>query len=224
MAGRSALLVGASGLVGGHALRILAQDGRWSRVVTLDRRPLAVASERHEPHVVDFTALDEIDDERFACDDVFCCLGTTIKAAGSQEAFRWVDLELPAAIGHRARSAGATQMLLVSAYGADTDSRIFYNRTKGEAEDAISDLGFASVQILRPSLLAGDRQETRVGERIGLAVFGALRPLLVGPLAPFRPTPAESVARMMVAVAARRSPGVHVYGPQAIASGADGTA
>ena len=109
MADRTALLLGASGLVGGHLLRELAADARWGRVVTLDRRPLTSAGPTHESVVVDFDRVGEVA-ERFACDDVFCALGTTINAAGSQAAFRRVDLEIPAEAARLALAHGATQI------------------------------------------------------------------------------------------------------------------
>lgn len=212
---RTALLLGASGLVGRHTLARLAHDGRWDRVVTLGRRPLATASPTHADHVVDFDRLSEQAD-LFACDDLFCALGTTIQQAGSQEAFRRVDLEIPFEAAQLAHAAGAGQVLLVSALGADPDSRIFYNRTKGEAERVMGEVGFDAVQLFRPSLLTGDRDETRPGERIGELVLSLARPLLRGPLRPLRPTPATALAAALVETAARRPTGVHVYGPQEI--------
>lgn len=221
MSDRTALLLGATGLVGGHLLRLLAADGRWSCVVTLDRRPITTASPTHEPHVVDFDRLENHAD-LFAGDDLFCALGTTMKRAGSKDAFRRVDMEIPAEAARLAHAAGATQMLLVSALGADPDSRIFYNRTKGEAEAAVRDVGFEAVQIARPSLLAGDRDEDRLGERVGLAVLGTLRPVLRGPLSAFRPTEAEDVARALVDIAAERPAGIQVCEPDAIRQRARG--
>lgn len=215
MPDRTALLLGASGLVGRHTLDRLAADGRWGRVVTLGRRPLPTASATHEDHVVDFDRLDE-QAELFACDDLFCALGTTMKQAGSEEAFRRVDLEIPFEAAQLAHSQGATQILLVSALGADPGSRIFYNRTKGEAERAVEEVGFEAVQVLRPSLLTGDREETRLGERVGELALYLAAPVLVGPLRSLRPTPAEAVARALVALAAARPTGVHVYGPEEI--------
>ena len=213
---RTALLLGATGLVGRHTLARLAADARWSRVVTLDRRPVPRASNTHAPTVVDFDHPDSIDADLWACDTVFCALGTTIKTAGSQAAFRYVDLQIPSFSAHLAREHGATQMLLVSALGADAGSRIFYNRVKGEAEAAVQAAGFASVGIARPSLLTGDRAEARRGEQIGEAVLGVLRPLLVGPLKSLRPTAADDVAAALVALAAARRPGVTVAEPEAI--------
>ncbi|MEM6287054.1 MAG: NAD(P)H-binding protein, partial [Bacteroidota bacterium] len=151
MPARTAVLLGATGLVGRHVLARLAHDARWGRVVTLGRRPLPTASGTHEDHVVDFDRLAE-QAALFACDDLVCALGTTMKQAGSEAAFQRVDLEIPFEAAQLAHRQGATQMLLVSALGADAGSRIFYNRTKGEAEDAVRSVGFEAVQILRPSL------------------------------------------------------------------------
>ena len=215
MPNRTVLLLGATGLVGGHALRVLSHDPAWGRVVTLGRREMPLASPRHAHHVVDFDRLDAHAD-LFACDAVACCLGTTIRTAGSRAAFRRVDLELPRETARRARAAGATAAALVSAYGADAGSRIFYNRVKGEAETALEAVGFPSLTVLRPSLLDGERDEVRLGERVGLAVLRPLAPLLVGPLRPLRPTPAESVARALAASLAAAPPGVHRLGPDAI--------
>ena len=215
MSDRTALLLGATGLVGGHVLRGLADDPRWDRVITLGRRPTDLASPAHEHHVVDFDRLADRAD-LFACDDLFCCLGTTIKKAGSEAAFRRVDLELPAESAQRAAGEGASQMLIVTAWGADAGSRLLYTRTKGEAERAVEEVGFDALQILRPSLLTGDRDEFRLGERIGQAVGAVVGPLLRGPLAPLRPITATTVARAMVEIAADRPPGVHAYGPDGL--------
>ena len=212
----TALLLGATGLVGRHTLARLARDARWTRVVTLDRRPLAPVSATHAPTVVDFDALDRLDPAVWACDSLFCALGTTIRQAGSRDAFRRVDLQIPADVARRARSAGASQMLLVSALGADARSRVFYNRVKGDAEAAVAGVGFDAVQIVQPSLLTGDRAEARTGERIAGAVLGVLNPLLVGPLKGLRPTAADDVAAALVALAATHRPGVNRYGPEAI--------
>lgn len=212
---RTALLLGATGLVGRHTLRLLASDTRWDRVVTLSRRPMEPVGSRHEPHVVDFNELAEAAD-RFACDDLFCALGTTMKQAGSKDAFRQVDFGYVVQSARIAKAQGARQVLLVSAYGASSSSRVFYNRVKGDAEDAVQAIGFEAVHILRPSLLTGDRATSRAGERIGETVLTAVTPLLVGPFRALRPTPSEAVAHTLVRVAAERHKGVHVYDPNQI--------
>ena len=209
---RTALLLGATGLVGRHTLDLLAHDERWDRVVTLSRRPVDAVSERHQPEVLDFDELASAP-ERFACDDLICALGTTMKQAGSREAFRRVDYGYVVDAAVLAVAEGARQLVLVSAYGANARSRVFYNRVKGQTEDAVRQLGFESVGILRPSLLTGDRDESRTGEAIGERVLNVLTPLLRGPLRPLRPTPAQSVARALVELAARAAPGVTVLDP-----------
>ena len=209
----TALLLGATGLVGGHLLPLLA-DG-WARVVTLGRRPMPPAGPTHSHHVVDFDRLGE-HEGLFACDALFCCLGTTMKQAGSKAAFRRVDLEIPAQAARLAAAGGATRVSLVSALGADPDSRVFYNRTKGEAEAAVRAAGLASTQIFRPSLLTGDRDETRLGEAVGELILGAATPLLIGPLRTLRPTAARDVARAQAAAARSGTSGVEVFDPVAI--------
>lgn len=212
---RTAVLLGATGLTGRHLLRLLATDGRWGRVVTPVRRPTPRLGPRHEPVVVDFERLADHADA-LRGDDVFCALGTTIRQAGSEAAFRRVDLDYPFQAAQLARAGGATQFLLVSALGADTGSRIFYNRTKGEAERAVGGVGFEHLGVFRPSLLVGGRRETRPMERVMHVALTVSRPLLVGPLEKYRATPAETLARAMVAVAAERPAGSHVYEADAL--------
>ena len=194
-----ALVAGASGLVGGHVLRLLLADPRWDRVISLGRRELSVEHPRLEQWIV---SLDEIG-ELPRVDDVFCALGTTIKKAGSQAAFRSVDHDAVVRLARAGLDAGASSFLHVSSMGASPGSRVFYNRVKGETERDVAALGIPTTVAFRPSILDGDRAETRPGERMGLVVMRALGPVL-GSL---RPTPADDVAAAMVAQAARREPG-----------------
>ncbi len=164
---KTVLLAGATGLVGGHILRMLAQDESFTEIRVLVRRPLAstLKNPRVRELVADFDRLEEHQDW-FKVEFVISTLGTTIGKAGSQAAFRKVDFEYPLAIARLARAAGARQFLFVSALGADPGSFFFYNRVKGELEDAIRALGYPSVTIARPSLLLGARQERRLGEEL----------------------------------------------------------
>ena len=209
---RTALVAGASGLVGGHVLQLLLADDACTRVVTLARRPLSVQYTKVEQRVIDMGALDGLADLPHV-DDVFCCLGTTIKTAGSQAAFHKVDYDYVVGVARAGQRAGATQFLLVTAIGADPASRIFYSRVKGEVERAVRDLPYEAVQIFRPSFLMGDRREARLAERIGVPVARVVAPLLVGPLRRYRPIQAADVARAMVQVAkeAPRGPNVFEY-------------
>lgn len=174
VARRRVLLVGATGVVGTECLRQLAADDSVALVRALVRRPLADAPAKVEVVVTDMRTI-ESHPEFFAVDQVVCALGTTIKVAGSPAAFRAVDYELPLRVAQLARAQGATHFLLVSALGASTASGVFYNRVKGELEDALGALGFRSLTIARPSLLLGDRAEFRLGERIAQP-FGFLIP------------------------------------------------
>jgi uncharacterized protein YbjT (DUF2867 family) len=205
---RIALLAGASGLVGGHCLRLLLAEPAYGRVIALGRRALPLQHPKLEQKLVDFAHIADLVPR---VDDVYCCLGTTIKKAGSQAAFRRVDHDYVVALAQAAKQAGARRFLLVSSLGANPRSRIFYSRVKGETERDVSAVPFAAVHIFRPSLLLGERAESRPLERLGSVAFGALAPLLAGPLRPYRPIPAETVARAMVRAALGKGTGVRIH-------------
>jgi uncharacterized protein YbjT (DUF2867 family) len=202
-----ALLAGATGLIGHELARLWAASvPAPARLHLLVRRPLA-AGPRQAVHVVDFGQLPRLPRAGSAC----CCLGTTIKAAGSQEAFRAVDQHAVLAFARAARAAGVSRFAVVSALGADPHSRTFYNRVKGEMEADLATVGFASLVIARPSLLAGNRaaldQPLRAGERLALAVTAPLTALI--PKA-WRPIQAATVARALLRALAEAAPGVRV--------------
>lgn len=207
--GRTALVLGATGLVGGLCLELLLADGAWSRVTALVRRPAGRAHPRLAEVVADFDRLDERGDA-FAVDDVFCCLGSTIAKAGSQEAFYRVDHDYPVAAARLASARGARRFLLVTALGADAGSRIFYNRVKGEVERDVAAFPFEGVALLRPSLILGPRDERRTGEALAQRLAPLAAPLLVGPLRRYRAIRAGAVARAMVRLARERFRGVRV--------------
>ena len=200
---RSALVAGATGLVGGELVRQLAEHPSYARLAVLLRRlPEAPLPERVEPVLVDYEHLDR-SAAWFAVDDLFCALGTTIRQAGSQAAFRRVDHDYVVAVAQLARERGARHFLLVSSLGADARSRVFYSRVKGEVESAVRTPGYPSLTIVRPSLLLGPRSEFRLGEA------------LVKPLAPlfprrYRPVHARAVAATMIRAALEDRPGVRI--------------
>lgn len=144
-------------------------------------------------------------------DDVFCALGTTVRKAGSQQAFREIDYEYPLAIARQAVEAGSRQYLLVSSVEANPRSANFYLRVKGDLEDALGALPFRALHVFQPSFLLGERSERRMGERAGIIAARILSPLLAGPLKKYRAIPADAVARAMVETAIREEPGRHVY-------------
>jgi uncharacterized protein YbjT (DUF2867 family) len=207
---RTALVAGASGLVGGHLLQLLLADAAYARVITLARRQLDARHAKLDQRVLDLGALDAVSDPPHV-DDAFCCVGTTIKKAGSQEAFRRVDYDYVLAFARVGQRAGARQFLLVSALGADPASRIFYSRVKGEVEAAVQQLPYQGIQIFRPSFLMGDRAEVRLAERIGVPLARVVAPLLVGPLRRYRPIDAAAVARAMVQIAKEGPRGPNVF-------------
>ena len=207
---RTALLAGATGLVGGHCLELLLEDDAWEQVVVLGRREIGTTHRKLVQRVVDFDRLAELGDVP-RVDDVFCCLGTTMKRAGSEAAFRRVDLTYVHELARLASRQRAGQFLLVSALGADPHSRVFYYRVKGEVEEAVRKLPFDGVHIFRPSLLLGERRESRPGERLAILAGRALGFMFVGPLGRYRPIAARAVAAAMIRIAKDAARGVHVY-------------
>ena len=209
-AGIRALLVGATGLVGGHCLGELLYDNAFSAVTVFTRRPLEWTPPKLTVHVVDFDRLSE-QAEAINADVALCCLGTTHRAAGSPEAFAKVDHIYVAELARLAAARGASRFILVSAVGADPASPVFYHRVKGRAEAAVSELPFKAVHILRPSLLLGERSEPRPLEDWSkqLAPFWSL--LAWGPFSRYRPVLAEIVASRMVELAKSPEEGVHIH-------------
>lgn len=195
-AGRIAVLVGATGMVGSELCRQLENDERFERVIVLTRRPLTLAHPRLQVAEIDFSLLDAWTPD-FSIDTVFCALGTTIAKAGSQEAFRAVDQELILTVARLAQRARCQHFIFVSSAGATPHTHNFYLRVKGETEEALRDVGLPHAVALRPSILDGDRKEERKGERFALTLARMLRPLLVGPLERVRATPAHLVATAM---------------------------
>lgn len=191
---RKVLLAGASGLVGRKILQLLTNDSSVAQVHLLSRRPLALQHPKVQVHLVDFGSLPELP----KVDEVYLAIGTTIKTAGSQAAFRAVDLDTNLAVAHTAKLAGARRLGLVSAAGADEHSSIFYNKVKGELEQALKQLQFETLVIAQPSLLLDSRtglgQPTRVGERFAIPLAKLLAPFLP---ATYKPVYAQAVAKVI---------------------------
>lgn len=205
MSGRTALVLGATGLVGTRCVAHLLESNAYDRVICLVRRSALSAlsklaegaSGRLEERVVDFDALTSADVN--GADDIFCAIGTTIKKAGSQEAFRRVDCEIPLRVAKLAVEAGAKRFALVSSAGANARSSTFYLKTKGELEEALAALPLRALHIFRPSLLLGERAESRPGEALATILFRPLGGLLIAPLRKWRPIDVDRVGRAMVA-------------------------
>ncbi len=208
---KSLLLVGATGLVGQSVLAQALADPRIGKLIAPTRRPLAPHPKLVNP-LVAFDALPA-DAPWWSVDGVICTLGTTIKKAGSQAAFRRVDHDYPLAVATLARRHGATSSALVSSVGADAASRTFYLRTKGEIENALRALGFPSLTILRPSFIGGDRAERRPSEALVLRLFATLSFLLPRR---YRIVPAERIAQKLLAAALATPPGTHLVESETI--------
>ena len=204
---RTALVIGASGLIGSILTRLLLDSEAYGGVTILVRRPIDLTHPKLNQEVINF---DQPDAGKVKGDDVFCCLGTTIKVAGSKEAFYKVDATYPYELARLARANGASQFLLVTSMGADPKAFIFYNRVKEEVEEKIATLNYDSYSIFRPSLLLGDRKEDRPGEKMAQSFSGILSALMVGPLKKYKPVEARKVAAAMLKVALRRLKGQYV--------------
>jgi uncharacterized protein YbjT (DUF2867 family) len=211
MTTRNALIIGATGLVGGFCLQALLDDPNYSEVIAFVRKPLLKTHRKLKTIITTFEHL-EPEISNIQVNDVYCCLGTTIKKAGSQEAFKRIDHTLVVTVAELTKKQGAEQFLVISALGADKDSKVFYNQVKGEMESALQKLGYPCLRVMRPSLLLGPREEFRLGEKIAVILTPLLKPILLGSLKKYRPIEAEKVAQFMVKVA-REEPiaGVHIY-------------
>lgn len=202
------LLAGATGLVGSAVLPLLLADARVGRVVALVRSELLLAQGKLEQWVGGdlLAALRPV-----AVDAVICCLGTTIKKAGSQAAFIAVDKTLPLGLARWANAQGVPTFCIISAMGADSHSRIFYSRVKGEVEQELEGIGFNSLALFQPSVLTGPRKEKRTGEGIASGMLRAVGPLLAGPLANYRVMPHDVLAMALVQAALAPQEGSRRY-------------
>jgi uncharacterized protein YbjT (DUF2867 family) len=208
---RTAIVAGSTGLIGSHILSQLLADARYGKVIALSRKALPISHPKLQIVAVTLDSLPDVAPTLIA-DDWFCALGTTIRQAGSQEAFRKVDYDYPLALGKQAAASGAKQFLLVSAIGASSASSIFYSRVKGEVERDLCQLGLPRLHVFRPSLLMGERTEHRRSEKLWGVLMKGLNPLLLGRFRKYRAIQATDVAAAMIRAANRLGkPGIHMY-------------
>ena len=200
------LLVGSTGLVGHHVLDLALADRRVDAVVALVRRGDLPEHTKLLTEIVDFEHLPE-DGPWWRVDAVICTLGTTLRTAGSKEVFRRVDHGYPYTVARLARQHGTPTFVLNSALGADSSSRFFYNRVKGELERDLATLGFSSLTFVRPGLIGGRREETRPMEQVASLALGLLKPILPRRL---RINPAERIAHALVDAAVTARSGIHL--------------
>jgi uncharacterized protein YbjT (DUF2867 family) len=193
---RNALIAGATGLVGGELVSFLVANNYYTSIHLITRRPFNLKHRKLADHIIDFDKLDEYNPE-FQIHDVYICLGTTIKKAGSQDNFIKVDLEYVRNVAKWAKNHNAEKLAFISSVGADAASRNFYLSVKGKAENVLKEIGFSNLVILRPSLLLGERNETRIVETYGKYFFKILNPIFAGRLKRYKAVEAKLVAKAL---------------------------
>ncbi len=197
---RTAILIGATGLVGTALLDMLTGDISFQRIILLTRRPINIVSAKVEVVETDFVNLNKLNSYFKETDVVYCCIGTTIKKAGSNKAFRLVDYDIPVHIAKIASENNVRSYIVISSLGADPNSSNFYLKTKGEMEQAIIAYKFNKLAFVRPSLLLGHRKEFRFFERLLQIIVSLLSPFMVGPFKKYSPIHDSSVAKAMIQI------------------------
>ncbi|MEQ1723575.1 MAG: NAD(P)H-binding protein [Pseudobdellovibrio sp.] len=212
---KTAVVIGATGLVGSELIQKLAQEASHGQIIAVCRGNASKNKPNfNNPKVrvlnFDFKNWNDLELQvssflGTSSANFFCCLGTTISKAGNEEDFKKVDLDYVVNFAKLAKSCRAEQLLVVSALGADKNSSVFYNRTKGEMEEAVKNEFGGKTYFFRPSLLLGDRKDFRFGERVAILLAPIYTPLLMGSLRKYQPVPASKVAQKMVLVAAKKT-------------------
>jgi uncharacterized protein YbjT (DUF2867 family) len=200
MGKRTAMLFGATGLVGSHLLEILIKEKEYAKIILFSRKPVKAVSPKIKEIITDFRDLKQLEGN-FKSGDLFCCLGTTIKKAKSKESFRQVDFDLPVVLASVASGKTLNRFVGISSIGANAESRNFYLRTKGEMEQAVRGILGEKAVFVRPSILLGMRNEHRFGEILGKWFTVLLSPVLVGKLSRYKGIQASDVARAMIYLA-----------------------
>ncbi|TVZ14315.1 NAD(P)H-binding protein [Maribacter sp. MAR_2009_72] len=197
---KTAIILGATGLTGSILLQKLERDDRYGTIKLFSRSRIEGLSNKVEQHIGDVLQLEKFKDH-FMADEVYCCIGTTTNKTPDKELYRKIDMGIPVTAAQLSRQNDIKKFLVISAMGADRDSRIFYNRTKGEMEQGVLKQEIRYTSILRPSLIDGDRDEQRTMEKIGIKIFKVLEPLFVGPLKKYKIIQAEEIAQAMINLA-----------------------
>jgi len=203
----TSIIVGSTGLVGGNVIKVLSN--KKQRAIALTRRSIPNLPPNITEMIIDFDAFEK-NGSLPSCNNVFICLGTTIKTAGSKENFRKVDIDYCLSIARKAKESGAETLSLISSIGANSSSKNFYLKTKGELEESIQRLGFSTVNIFRPSFLVGERSEKRLAEKIAINLAKIMDLFLIGTASKYRSVKAESLAKTMVLKADNKS-GVNYF-------------
>ena len=207
---KTALLIGSTGLIGSHLLNLLLDSNDYLKVITFVKRDTGIKHKKLTQHIIDFDK-PETYKELVVGDDFFCTIGTTIKKAGTKDAFRKVDFEYPRQFATFALQNKVKQFLIISSLSADTNSGNFYLKTKGEIQDFLKECNFESVSVLQPSLLLGERKEFRLGEKIGAFFMKTLSFLFLGNLKKYKPIEGKTVAKAMLVIGQTNNSGFKIY-------------
>lgn len=206
---KTALIIGSTGLIGSQLLKLLLESEEYSTVITFVKRDSGIQHPKLKQHIIDFDKPEDY--QNFVVgDDFFCTIGTTIKKAGSQDAFRKVDFEYPKQFAALALQNKVKQFLIVSSLGADASSSNFYLKTKGEIQDFLKKCLFENVSVFQPSLLLGNRKEFRLGEKIGAFFMKLFSLLFIGNLKKYKAIQSEAVAKAMFIIAQKNYKGFHI--------------
>ncbi len=197
---KTALIAGASGLVGSELLKLLIDNDTYDTIHIITRKSLNSKSSKVIEHIINFNELDRFE-PKTKIDHVFCTLGTTIKKAKTKENFKKVDYDYVLELGKKAKQWSVQKFLFVSSLGASSKSRIFYSKVKGEIEQALKDLSLNQLFIFQPSLLLGARKEHRAGEKTAINVYKVIDPLFFGPFKKYKGIEAKQVAKGMISTA-----------------------
>jgi uncharacterized protein YbjT (DUF2867 family) len=212
---KTALIIGSTGLIGSELLNLLLDSNDYLKVITFVKRDTGIKHPKLTQHIINFDKPETYKD-LVVGDDFFCTIGTTIKKAGSKEAFRKVDFEYPRQFAAFALQNKVKQFLIISSLGADAKSGNFYLKTKGEIQDFLKDCNFESVAVLQPSLLLGNRTEFRLGEKVGAFFMKTLSFLFLGNLKKYKPIEGKTVAKALLKIAQRNNEVFKIYESDAI--------
>jgi uncharacterized protein YbjT (DUF2867 family) len=210
MSKRTAVIVGSTGAIGRQLMPLLMAARRFDRLVVLHHRPTSYAGKpKVDERIVDFARLPASEPGE-DIEAVFCCVGTTQKKAGSTEGFQRIDRDIPIALARWAAANGATTFVGISSVDARASARSVYLKTKGQMEAGVAGAGLGSAYILRPSVLAGERDEYRLAERVANRVLAVIGPIMLGPVRKYRAVHTKTVAKAMLVCAERAAPGIHI--------------
>lgn len=207
---KKAIVVGSTGLVGHELTELLLADSIYSEVITLVRKQSGRKHHKLREVVVEFDHLEKVKDQ-IKADEAFCCLGTTMKKAGSKEAFEKVDLIYPINFAKYFHANGGNEFTIISAMGADEQSMFYYNQIKGRVERELEQMKFEVLNIVRPSLLIGERKEKRAGEGIGAFIFSLIDWMFIGAMKRYKSIKATTVAKAMVRIQENNTEGINIY-------------